>query len=197
MANEPATLRRFPRTYGITVMLPAQHLEPGLVVQGCHPVPGILDVGRFPSGTDAVTDLVAADLRTAGFDSVPRSDIMAWKYRKLVTNSVGDVSAVLPDEAEVLRPLVRAEAEAVLAAAGIPCVSHEADLERRRDLLRAAPGDRWTELARPEHRAGQAGHRGRLPRRRGGAARAAARRSDPGHRAGPTRPCTRLVQTAT
>ena len=64
---------------------------------------------------------------------------MAWKYRKLVTNAVGDVSAVLPDEADELKPLVRAEAEAVLAAAGISTVSHEADLERRGDLLQMRP----------------------------------------------------------
>ena len=37
---------------------------------------------------------------------------------------------MLPDEADELKPLVRAEAEAVLAAAGVPMVSHEADLER-------------------------------------------------------------------
>ncbi len=135
VANEPATLRRFAHTYAMTVMLPSQHLEPGLVVQGCHPVPGVLDVGRFPSGTDDVTERVAADLRSAGFESVPRGDIMAWKHRKLVTNAVGDVSAVLPDEADVLKPQVRAEAEAVLAAAGLEVVSHEADLERRGDLL--------------------------------------------------------------
>jgi len=140
VTNEPAALRRFASTYAITVMLPAQHLEPGVVVQGCDPVPGILDIGRYPSGTDDVTDRVAGDLRAAGFESVPRADIMAWKYRKLVTNAVGDVAAVLPEEeAEALKPLVRAEAEAVLAAAGIPVVSHEADLERRGDLLRVRP----------------------------------------------------------
>jgi 2-dehydropantoate 2-reductase len=139
VTNEPEALRRFAGTYGITVMLPAQHLEPGLVVQGCDPVPGILDIGRYPDGTDAVAEQVAADLRSAGFESQPRADIMAWKYRKLVTNAVGDVSAVLPDEAERLKPQVRAEAEAVLAAAGIAAVSHEQDLERRGDLLRLRP----------------------------------------------------------
>jgi 2-dehydropantoate 2-reductase len=139
VANEPATLRRLASTYAITVMLPAQHLEPGVVVQGCHPVPGILDIGRYPSGTDELTDRVSADLRSAGFESVPRPDIMAWKYRKLVTNAVGDVSAVLPDEADELRPVVRAEAEAVLAAAGVEVVSHEADLQRRGDLLQGRP----------------------------------------------------------
>ncbi len=139
VANEPATLRRFARTYAITVMLPSEHLEPGVVVQGCHPVPGILDVGRYPSGVDALSEQVADDLRSAGFESVPRPDVMAWKYRKLVTNSVGDVRTVFPDEADELRPLVRAEAEAVLAAAGLPLVSHEADLERRGELLQLRP----------------------------------------------------------
>jgi 2-dehydropantoate 2-reductase len=136
VANEPAILRRFANTYAISVMLPSEHLEPGLVVQGCHPVPGILDIGRYPDGTDDVTERVSADLRSAGFESVPRPDIMAWKYRKLVTNAVSDVSQVLPDEADELRPLVRAEAEAALAAAGLPAVTYDADLARRGDLLR-------------------------------------------------------------
>ena len=104
-------------------MLPSEHLEPGVVVQKCHPVPGILDIGRFPTGTDDTAEQVAADLRAAGFESVPRPDIMAWKYRKLVTNAVGDVGTVLPDEADELKPLVRAECEAVLVAAGIPVVT--------------------------------------------------------------------------
>jgi len=86
-----------------------------------------------------VAERVAADLRSAGFESVPRPDIMAWKYRKLVTNTVGDVRAVLPEEAEELRPVVRAECEAVLAAAGVPLVSHEDDLARRGDLLQPRP----------------------------------------------------------
>jgi len=142
VANEPATLRRFARTYAVTVMLPAEHLEPGLVVQGSHPVPGILDVGRYPSGVDARCESVAADLRSAGFESLVRPDIMAWKYRKLVTNAVGDVSTVLPDEADGLKPLVRAEAEAAIAAAGITMVGHETDRERRGDLLQSRPDRR-------------------------------------------------------
>ena len=135
VANEPATLRRFARTYAITVMLPSQHLEPGVVVQSCHPVPGLLDIGRYPSGVDDLCDWVATDLRSAGFESVPRADIMAWKHRKLVTNAVGDVSTVLPDEADELRPLVRAEAETAIEAAGIAMVSDDADAERRGGLL--------------------------------------------------------------
>ena len=73
VTNEPATLRRFIHTYAITVMLPAQHLEPGVVVQACHPVPGILDIGRYPSGTDEVTERVSADLRSDGPNSLGQS----------------------------------------------------------------------------------------------------------------------------
>jgi 2-dehydropantoate 2-reductase len=46
---------------------------------------------------------------------------------------------VLPDLADELRPLVRAEAEEVLAAAGVPLVSHDDDLARRGDLLQVRP----------------------------------------------------------
>ena len=142
VANEPAVLRRFARTYAITVMLPAEHLEPGLVVQGSHPVPGILDVGRYPAGVDKRCEAVAADLRSAGFESVPRPDIMAWKYRKLVANAVGDVATVLPEQAHELQPLVRAEAEAAIEAAGITMVDHDTDQQRRGDLLQTRPGRR-------------------------------------------------------
>lgn len=143
VANEPAVLRRFERVYAITVMLPAEHLQPGTVLQKCHPVPGILDIGRFPEGVDETAQLVAADLRAGGFESVARPDIMAWKYRKLVTNCLGDVRTVLPEAADELRPLVRAECEAVLVAAGIRAVSQEDDDERRGGTLALRP-DRTT-----------------------------------------------------
>lgn len=141
VANEAAVLRRFAATYAICVMLPSLHLEPGTVVQKCTPVPGILDVGRFPGGTDAVTEAVAGDLRAAGFHSEPRPDVMAWKHRKLLVNAAGDVSALFPPgpEAEELARLVTAEGEAVLAAAGIAVVSAAEDAERRGDILRPRP----------------------------------------------------------
>jgi 2-dehydropantoate 2-reductase len=143
VANEPAILRRFASTYAVCVMLPALHLEPGVVVQKSHPTPGILDVGRFPgptgpSGADATAEAIAADLRTAGFASQARLDIMAWKYRKLLTNAVGDVSTLFApaDGSAELARGVAAEGDAVLAAAGIVAVTAEADDERRGELLR-------------------------------------------------------------
>lgn len=138
VANEVAILRRFAATYAVCVMLPGSHVEPGVVVQKCWPTPGILDIGRFPGGTDATCEAIAADLRAAGFVSQPRPDIMAWKHRKLLTNAVGDV-ATLFDDADALARDVGAEGEAVLAAAGIPVVSAADDAVRRGDVLRPRP----------------------------------------------------------
>lgn len=141
VANEAEVLRRFARTYGLCVMLPSLHLEPGVVVAKCHPTPGILDLGRFPHGVDRTAEAIAADLARAGFASVARPDIMAWKHRKLLVNAVGDVRAIFgPGEATTeLAARVLAEGEAVLAASGIPVVSGQIDDERRGDVLQSRP----------------------------------------------------------
>jgi len=62
---------------------------------------------------------------------------MAWKYRKLMM-SVGNAAqaACQPDaDRDRLTDLARAEAEEVVAAAGIAMVSDETDVARRGDLL--------------------------------------------------------------
>lgn len=137
VANEPETLRRFAATYAICVMLPALHLEPGLVVERSAGVPGLLDLGAYPAGTDATAEAMAADLRAAGFASQARADIMAWKYRKLLSNLGNGVDAVaVPDDDAVeLARRAQAEGEAVLAAAGLRAMSEEADRARRGDLM--------------------------------------------------------------
>lgn len=141
VANEALVLRHFAATYAVCVMLPALHLEPGVVVQKCWPVPGILDVGRVPGGADEVAASIAADLRRGGFVAEPRPDIMAWKHRKLLVNAVGDVDTVLPDapDAHQLRARVLAEGETVLAAAGIAVVSATDDDVRRGEVLQPRP----------------------------------------------------------
>ena len=138
VANETEALRRFARTYGVLVMLPSTHLEAGVVVQKCHPVPGMLDLGRVPGGTDDVCDAVAADLRTAGFGSEVRPDIMAWKHRKLLMNlgNAVDATCTPGPAADQLAERAEAEGEATLLAAGIPVVTAQQDVERRGDVLR-------------------------------------------------------------
>src|SRR4029450_11502411 len=51
--NERRALRGFAGVYGVVVMAPTAHLEPGVVAGYSAPYRGVLDVGRYPTGTDA------------------------------------------------------------------------------------------------------------------------------------------------
>ena len=158
IATETAALRLFARTYAVCVMLPSSHLEPGVVVAACHPTPAILDIGRYPSGVDVTAEQVAGAFEKSGIVSVPRHDIMRWKYRKLLMNLGNAVQAVCrpDDDRLVLLDLLRAEGEAVLMAADIDPVSEEEDRERRGDILQIAQvpgrprsgGSTWQSLER-------------------------------------------------
>lgn len=156
VSNERAVLRHFGAVHAVTVMMPASHLSPGQVVLHSLGAPGLLDIGSYPAGVDAVDEGVAADLRSAGFESVPRPDAMAWKHRKLLVNLGNGVDAACQDgpAAERLVELVREEGERVLHAAGVPVVSRADDLARRGELLRPlvrrdeAGSSTWQSLAR-------------------------------------------------
>ncbi|MGH3508673.1 MAG: ketopantoate reductase family protein [Nocardioidaceae bacterium] len=156
VANERSLLRHFEHVLGVCVMLPTSHLEPGVVVANSAPVPGMLDIGCFPSGVDDRCEVVASALRDAGFECVVRPDVMAWKYRKLVTNLGNAVQACCrPGPAsERLEKLAREEGERVLVAAGIDVVSVAQDRERRGDILRPGAiggrggGSTWQSLRR-------------------------------------------------
>ena len=156
VANEQAILRRFQDVYSICVMLPSAHLEPGVVAQKCSPTPGILDIGRIPRRTDDLDEAIAADLRRAGFESQPRPDIMAWKYRKLVLNLGNGVDAVCAagEAADELVRRARDEGDLVLRHAGVVVVSPEEDAERRGDVLRSGDaawqpgGSTWQSVQR-------------------------------------------------
>ena len=158
VANERAALRRFANVYGVCVMLPAEHLSPGVVVGYSSPVPGILDLGRYPSGSDDMAARIAEVLHGAGFEAEPRADIMRWKYRKLLANLGNAIEAVCGrvDGLDEAAQRVQAEGEAVLRAAGIEYVSEMQDAERRGDILRIGRvagqvrrgGSSWQSLAR-------------------------------------------------
>jgi 2-dehydropantoate 2-reductase len=157
--NEREALRRFEDVYGICVMLPSTHLEPGVVEQYSSPVPGILDIGRYPSGSDETSEAIAAALTESGFESLSRPDIMRWKYRKLISNLFNAVEALLgrgqawPEE---LAGSIQHEADEVLSAAGIDVASATEDQVRRGDTLTVSPingerrsgGSSWQSLAR-------------------------------------------------
>jgi 2-dehydropantoate 2-reductase len=158
VANEPTALRLFEAVYGVCVVCPALHLEPGVVEAHAAPLSGILDIGRYPHGVDERTEAVAAAFRASTFESVARPDIMRWKYGKLLNNLGNAVDALCgPDPAS--RPLQRwawEEGAACLTAAGIDAVTPEEDATRRGDhfqwggsAARSRPGaSSWQSLAR-------------------------------------------------
>ena len=158
VANEPAALRLFQDVYGVCVVCPALHLEPGVVEAHAAPVTGILDIGRYPGGVDARAEAVAAAFRSATFESVARADIMRWKYAKLLNNLGNAVDALCGPDPDA-RPLQRRaweEGAECLAAAGIDAVTPEEDAARRGDgfqwggdAARSRPGaSSWQSLAR-------------------------------------------------
>lgn len=121
VANERLALRFFPNVYAMTVMVPGEYTKPGEVICYGEPRHGLLDIGRFPAGSDAVVDAIAQAFDAANFAVTTMDDVMRSKYGKLLEN-IGNVleAALGPDgRNDEVAALVRAEAEAAYRAAGI------------------------------------------------------------------------------
>lgn len=159
VVNEREALRFFDDVYGVTVMAPTGHLEPGVVQAWADPIAAILDIGRYPTGIDDRAGAIAEAISGARMVSEARDDIMAWKHRKLIMNLGNSVQALFghdPDAAPIAKA-ARDEAKVVFEAAGVEVVSSETDRERRGDLLRVGAvdgvgqrpgGSTWQSLAR-------------------------------------------------
>jgi 2-dehydropantoate 2-reductase len=157
LENERLALRLFADVYGVCVVLPSAYDTPGQVEDFGDPHPGILDVGRWPSGRDTASDAIAAALRDAGFrsDSVP--DIQRLKAGKLLMNLGNAIELACGPGAHWLGlyAAVRAEGEAVLTAAGLAFAGQAEDARRRGDF-KIAPiagktrngGSTWQSVAR-------------------------------------------------
>jgi 2-dehydropantoate 2-reductase len=156
--NERRVLRQFPNTYGMCVMCPATQLVPGVVQVHSAPISGLLDLGRYPSGIDDRGAAIAHALATTTFDSIPRPDIMRWKYRKLLANLSNAIEALCGPQGW-FSPLAREanrEGRAAFAAAGVDVASAAEDTGRRGDYLQMSPtasgerrgGSSWQSLAR-------------------------------------------------
>jgi 2-dehydropantoate 2-reductase len=160
VASERIALRRFRHVYGMCVWLPATHLEPGMVEANGTPLAGLLNLGRYPSGTDATADQIGADLAGSGFLAPVVPDIMRWKYGKLLANLSNATEAVCGHDAWLhateLRRRVTAEGRAVLDAAGIAYARERESAELRADRVQILPvngaervgGSSWQSLTR-------------------------------------------------
>jgi 2-dehydropantoate 2-reductase len=158
--NERMCARLFTDIYGAVVMMPADHLRPGCVEAYGAKASGIIDVGRYPSGSDERCEAICAALSGSQMHSVSSSDVMRRKYAKLLRNLGNAVGALFADaeasRAELTERL-RDEGRAALVAAGIE--HHDEvvdDIGARWELLDIKPiGGRerggsssWQSLAR-------------------------------------------------
>jgi 2-dehydropantoate 2-reductase len=145
--NERQALRLVRRVYAMCVMLPATHLEPGVVEVGWAAATGILDLGRYPAGTDETAERMASALEASTFLSRPDPSIMRRKYQKLLLN-VGnalDAACGPAGRASELYGRAKAEGEACYRAAAIDYASDDEDQARRAELrarLADGPGPR-------------------------------------------------------
>lgn len=151
---ERLALRYLAHVYAACVLVPATYLTPGQVQAWAAPAPGVIDVGRYPEGADDVAEVVAQELRAAGFASEVRSDIMAWKRGKLLANVANAAEALCgrPARRSEVAELAEREARACFDAAGLPYI----DRDPRAPSTLAKPiagvtrggGSTWQSLAR-------------------------------------------------
>lgn len=139
VANERMALRLFPNVYAVTVMMPSAYSKPGEVNAFGVPRHGILDIGRYPGGSDAVAASIASALERANIAAFVQTEVMASKYGKLLLNLRNVIEAALGVEADSgpFYRAVRAEGEAVYNAAGIVWRDVGANDPRREQLMQA------------------------------------------------------------
>ncbi len=158
VANESLALRRFARVYAMVVNMPTAHMSPGVVIVYAHEPAGVLDVGCYPAGIDALCERVADALNRAGFSVKPDAAVMRQKYAKLLMNLNNALQAatdMAEGAAEISRTL-RDEALACYAAAGIDAATAQEIKARRADGLRYQDipghprhgGSSWQSIAR-------------------------------------------------
>jgi 2-dehydropantoate 2-reductase len=156
VANERMAARRFTNVYAMLVVLPATHLEPGVVLMQSSGVGGVLDIGRYPSGVDPLIERVTSDINASGFGARAVADPMRLKYGKLLQNLGNAVQALCEpgDAAGDLLRRVRDEALVCFAAAGIEYAQRDEMLDGRQltlapiDGAARSGGSTWQSLAR-------------------------------------------------
>lgn len=160
LANEPAALRYFARVHGVCVGIPGVYLQAGRVDAHGHPVPGVLESGRYPGGSDDSDAQLVAALTRSGFRAYVTDEITSWKAAKLIGNVGNAIDALFPAErgTEAVRQLAeaaRSEARACFAAASIRAVDSPLLAEHRDgfseepvDGTARAGGSTWQSVAR-------------------------------------------------
>ena len=140
--NERLALRRFAAVYAMCVMLPAVHLQPGAVDAFSVPTVGILDVGRYPDGTD---ERAAAERALRYMDLTPGTPLTDIAVDTVFVGSctngrIEDLRAA----AEIIRGHKVSDSLRMLVVPGSMAVKVQAEQEGLDDVFRAAGFD-WRE----------------------------------------------------
>lgn len=156
--NEELACGYFSRVYGVRVFVAAAYLAEGEAIARRDP-PGWLVMGRYPTGTDALVETVAALTRSAGFFTMVTPDVMPYKWGKLMQNLANAAIAITNTREGDIAVIVEAaqqEAQALLAQAGIRWVSEEElarewperDIQPRSSTPIGPQNSTWQSLAR-------------------------------------------------
>ncbi|MGI5130056.1 rhodanese-like domain-containing protein [Pseudonocardia sp. CA-107938] len=142
--TERAAARRFATVYGAAVWSPTTFVTAGEVVSAGDPMAGVVWIGRYPAGSDARLEGIAADLRAARHLVEVVPDVPRWKAGKLLPILGNALDALHPpgplrDRAAAA---LRAEALRVYAAAGIEAadLAAETGLDLSTFEVRDVPG---------------------------------------------------------
>jgi len=120
--------------YGAMIMIPAIFMTPGEVINPIIRAFGVIEIGRYPRGTDELCGRVAAVLNRAGFFSQVHAEVMKSKAGKCLGN-LGNAFDAITDgrgEGREFMDNVRREATQVWDAAGIAYEARDAFIARVR-----------------------------------------------------------------
>ncbi len=156
--NEETVSHYFTRVYGVSVSTMATFLKDGEVLARRDP-PGWLVLGCYPTGIDELVEAAAANLRNAGFLVKVTTDVMPYKWGKLMfnlANSATAITNVRGGDSDRIVAAAREEAQGILAKAGIPWVSDEeltrewpeCNIKPRSVLPDDSAGSTWQSLTR-------------------------------------------------
>ena len=156
--NEEIAIQLFPRVYGVMVRVGGVFVNNGEVIARREP-PGWFIMGVYPVGTDDLVEAVAADLRDAGFYVLVTSDVMPYKWGKLMQNlgnAIGAITNVRGGDNNRIFRAVQQEAREILSKSDIRWISAEElalqwpeiTIQPRSSLDTEAQSSTWQSLSR-------------------------------------------------
>ncbi len=156
LQGEKWAAERFLTVASVVIWMPSTHLFAGDVRVYGKDCPGVLDIGPI-QGDDgmSLSRQISDLLRSAGFDSEVRDNILDWRYAKLITNLGNTAQALVTDDWVSVLKAAQSEGEDVLNAAKIKRVATTILLERCRNIQldkidgeRRAGGSTWQSMQR-------------------------------------------------